>query len=162
LQQIVRIAFLAFIASTVAACASSPPRAVDNAEIFDHDYDFDGDIEGRNIRGSISFRTLGTEAVRYTLLSDIGLCSGELRPQTTAWIQLSCGGMSIQFARGGRVLPHAQATLRTTRQETRRECDRWVINDNGQRSCTAWVNRLVDVPFMARGVLRVQRVAVEL
>jgi hypothetical protein len=162
MPHVTRIALAALTGLIVAACASRQPHPVDNAEIFDYDYDFEGDIEGRNIRGSITFRPMGTAAVHFTLLSDAGLCSGELRPPTATWIQLSCGGMSIQFARGGRVVERAQATLRTTRQELRRECDRWVINDNGLRSCTAWVNRTVDVPFVARGLLRVQRVAVEL
>jgi hypothetical protein len=141
------------------ACASRPAPMPQETDIFDYDYEFRGEFDGRHISGSVSFQPLGTSAVRYILVSDAGMCSGELRPPQYRWVQLSCGGMSISFARAGRVQGVASATLRTMRQTERRECRSWTTTSNGQRVCSQWGTVIVDVPVTARGTLHVERVS---
>jgi hypothetical protein len=152
-----RLLTILLVAALLPACASRQARDTAPSDIFDYSYDFTGQFEGRPVNGSISFRMIGGSAVEYTLLSDAGLCTGEIRPPRYNWVQLSCGGMSIVFARSGKVQERAEASLRTMRQEQRRECTSWTTTPNGGRVCSAYGTRVVDVPVVARGVVQLQR-----
>jgi hypothetical protein len=145
------------LAALLPACASRQVEQTQQADMFDYRYEFTGEFEGRPVNGTILFRPIGGAAMEYTLLSDAGLCTGELRPPRYRWVQLSCGGLSISFARSGRVLERADATLRTTRQVEQRECRTWTNTPNGQRVCSQWGTTLVDTSVTARGTVHLQR-----
>jgi hypothetical protein len=153
-----KVAVLLILLLAGAGCAArGTPRPVPG--IFDHQYQFSGYIDGRHVQGSISFQELWPGVIRYTMSTDAGLCTDDLRPPLTSSVDLRCGGLSLLFARSGRIVERANATLRTTRTEYRRECAMWEVDARGQRFCARYHTVPVEVPVTVRGSVHIQAAA---
>lgn len=107
-----RIALMATLVLLV-ACASGP-RAAPPAEVFEFEYEFTGNLDGALVGGTFWFEELDDRRLRYTMISEDGICNGEVQGGVSR-VQLTCRGLRFEFARGGRVQERGTASLAGTR-----------------------------------------------
>jgi hypothetical protein len=130
---------LLLMAALLTSCASRAPVAAPLPELFNHDYEFFGTIEGHSVSGTIRFENQGVHPVEYMIVSESGLCRNQLHRVNDPRIHLRCGGLVMEFVRAGAVMNRSVATLAGTREVSSRECANWAVDPHTrQRTCTAW------------------------
>jgi hypothetical protein len=130
---------LLVMAALLTSCASRAPVAAPLPDVFNHDYEFSGTIEGHSVSGTIRFVEHGVYPAEYVIVSESGLCRGRLHRVNDPRIHLGCGGLVMEFVRAGAVLNRSVATLAGTREVSSRECANWDVDPHTrQRTCTAW------------------------
>lgn len=159
-----KIAGLAAAALVSASCASMGNTADPDQPIpavFDHVYEFSGQLDGTRVSGRMSFEPDASGDLRYTIHSDRapGPCRGFVRNPTAPRVRLSCHGLMFQFLDGGEVATQSYATLRTTRRVSREECVEWKVDPRTRRrSCASWHTGSVEQPVTHSGAIDIRRV----
>lgn len=157
----------AFSALFLAGCASSGQMGqADRAEsgeildIFNYEYEYSGQLEGTSVSGRLSFEQDGNGDVRYTIFSEKASkpCRGFVDSPTQSRVRLMCGGLMLEFARGGVARSQPYATLHTTRPVERRECARWDVDERtGRRTCASWRMVRTEQPVTLHGTIDMER-----
>jgi hypothetical protein len=141
------------------SCASRAPIAAPLPDVFTHDYEFSGMIEGQSVSGTIRFVEQGVYPVQYMIVSESGLCRSQLHRVSDPRIHLRCGGLVMEFVRAGAVMNRSVATLQGVREVSARECSNWAVDPHtGQRTCTAWRTVTRTERVTRRGYVDIRRV----
>ncbi|HSJ26482.1 MAG TPA: hypothetical protein VK929_17515 [Longimicrobiales bacterium] len=146
---------VAAVVLAATSCASTP-QAAPPAEVFEYEYEFTGDVGGTPVGGTFWFEEIDVSRLRFTVNSERGICTGEVRRMTSR-VQLACGGLSFEFTRGGQVQQRAMATLAGTRTVTTRQCIRQERDNRGVLVCAEYANVEKDEPVTHRGTVEIRR-----
>jgi hypothetical protein len=85
---------LLLMAALLTSCASRAPVAAPLPELFNHDYEFFGTIEGHSVSGTIRFENQGVHPVEYMIVSESGLCRNQLHRVRTRVSTSAAAGWS--------------------------------------------------------------------
>lgn len=156
-----KVATPLLVALVLAGCASARPQsqAVD-PELFSHAYEFSGMVGGRDVSGRFWFRRMGDPVpIELNMNSPVaGTCRTEMRVLNMSHMVLRCGGIQLDFVRGGRLVERPNMAWTRVEQQQRRGCVRWTRAANGQQVCAMEGTETVDVPITVRGVVTLTRV----
>jgi hypothetical protein len=158
-QHNTRHTWIILLAMLPTACASRAALDAPLPEIYYYDYEFAGTIEGRFISGTIRFMEHDMYPVEYMVVSDDGLCRSRIHRVNEPRIHLRCGALAMEFVRAGKVVDRATASVRGTREVSRRECSNWAVDPTTrQRTCTAWRTVTSTEAVTHRGYVEIRRV----